>query len=114
MSATTFYIKKGDRLPVLGVTLLDATATAQDVTGATVKFAVRRKGRSTTLLDASATVVTAASGVVQYEWVDGDTDTLLGEGTFEGEFQVTLLNGKKATFPSDGYIPIIVLADVAA
>lgn len=113
MSATTFYIKKGDRLPSLGVTLLDSAGTAQDVTGATVKFAVRRKGNKTTLLDATATIVTAASGIVQYDWASGDTDTLLGEGTFDGEFQVTLANGKKATFPGDGYIEIVILSDVS-
>lgn len=114
MSAKTFYIKLGDRLPSLGCTLLDDTGTAQDVTGATVKFAVRRKGVPVTLLDASATVVTAASGIVRYDWAVGDTGTLLGVGNFEGEFQVTLTNGKVGTFPGDGYIPIVVTRDIAA
>ena len=114
MSAKTFYIKLGDRLPSLGCTLLDDTGTAQDVPGATVKFAVRRKGVPVTLLDASATVVTAASGIVRYDWAVGDTGTLLGVGNFEGEFQVTLANGKVGTFPGDGYIPIVVTRDIAA
>lgn len=113
MSAKTFYIKLGDRLPSLGCTLLDDTGVAQDVTGATVKFAVRRKNTKPALLDASATVVTAASGIVRYDWAAGDTATLLGVGDFEGEFQVTLANGKVGTFPGDGYIPIVVTRDIA-
>jgi hypothetical protein len=108
----TFYIKTGDRLPSLQVVCLGADGVARDLTGASVTFAVRRKGSRTTLLSGDAVLVTPASGVVRYDWGATDTTTL-GPGSFEGEFQVVLSNGKVGTFPGDGYIAIEILRDIA-
>lgn len=106
----TFYIKQDDTSPELQATLKDADGTAIDLTGATVRFHMRQSGSTTAKVDAAATVVTAASGIVKYTWSAADTDT---EGRFEGEFEVTYADGSIETVPNTGYIPIRIRGDIA-
>lgn len=114
MSAATFYIKLGDQLPVLEGDLLEADGSAVDLTGATVKLGVRRKDTRGALLNTAAAVSGDPTlGRARYAWAAGDTSTL-GVGEFEGEFQVSWPDGRKGSFPSDGYIPIVVLRDIAS
>jgi len=61
--------------------------TAFDLTGSTVVFRMRAEGSSTLKVDASATVVAAASGEVRYDWVSADVDTA---GDYLGWWRVTL------------------------
>ena len=105
-----FYIKENDTSPVLEVTLQDSDGDAVDVTGATVRFHMRAIGSTTAKVNAAATIVTAASGVVRYTWQTGDTDTI---GEFEGEFQVTFGGGAVQSFPNDGWLRISILDDIA-
>lgn len=109
----TFSIKTGDDLPVVEALLKNGAGVPQDLTGATITFAVRRKGSSSVLLSKTASAVAPTTdGVARFEWGNDDTATL-GPGSFEGEFQVVLANGKTGSFPSDGYIPIEILRDIA-
>lgn len=107
MARQTVWMKQGDLLPNLTAVLQDRSGPL-NITGGTVKF-IMRAAEGSVKINASATIVTAASGIVQYTWSGSDTDTA---GEFEGEFQVTL-SGKKETFPNTGYIPIIILDDIA-
>jgi hypothetical protein len=61
-------------------------------------------------IDTAATVVTAASGIVRYDWLAADTDTA---GTFQAEFEVTYSDGKIETFPNASYIEVVITDDIA-
>ena len=101
--ATTFYIKQGDTKPSLSAQLL-SDGSAVDLTGATVKFHMG------TIIDATATIVDAATGNVRYDWVTADTETA---GLFRAEFEVTFSDGTVETFPNDGYLLINIIEEVA-
>lgn len=91
-----YYIKQNDTSPDLQVTLKDGDGEAVDVTSSTIVFTMSAGG-VVKVSEQSATIVTASSGVVKYEWAAGDTDT---PGTYEGEFEVTFSGGKIQTFPN--------------
>lgn len=91
-----FNIKQNDTSPELKVTLVDGDDNAVDVTGATIVFSMK-SGAFVKLSEQSATIVTASSGIVKYDWTTGDTDT---PGTYVAEFEVTFSNGKIETFPN--------------
>lgn len=110
MALTTFHIKQDDLLPVLAATLTLPDDMAYDLSSATsVKFIMRKRGASTTKVNAAASVTDAVNGRVQYAWTGTDTDTI---GTYEGEFEVTV-SGKKYTFPNDSHLIVIVTDDIA-
>lgn len=96
-----FEMKVGDRSPSFTATLKNAqTGSAVDLstaTGVTVQF---RIGTSGTVKTGTATIVTAASGIVRYDWAAGDLDTA---GTCYLEFVATFPSSKTQTFPSGGY-----------
>lgn len=104
------YIKRNDTTNALQATLQDADGVAVNLTGATVKFKMRLASSRVTKVDASATIVTAASGIVKYTWQTGDTDTA---GNYEGEFEVTYTDNTIQTFPNDSYIKIQIKEDVS-
>jgi hypothetical protein len=102
---SSFYIKKGDRLPALEVQLLGSDRQPLNVSTATVTFRLRAKNGTT--LKASGTCSKpngGADGVVRFSWGVSDTDTA---GTFEGEFSCDY-SGSPQTVPSNGYVTIII------
>jgi hypothetical protein len=103
------YVKRNDTQPVLERTLLDVDDAPVNLTGATVKFIMRKPGASTAKVSAAATVVTPLAGEVSYQWTGTDTDTA---GTYNGEFEVTFSGGAKQTFPNDGHLKIEVVEDL--
>ena len=105
----TFYVKQNDTSPAMQATLQDADGNAVDLTGATVRFHMRAIGGTTVVVDAAATVVTAASGIVKYEWDAADTDTI---GSYQAEFEVTYADSSVETFPNDGYIRVEIIDDI--
>jgi len=105
----SFYIKQNDTTPSLRANLKNGSGDAVDLTNATSRFHMRTMGGSTASVDAAAQIIDEATGVVQYNWVSGDTVT---NGTFEGEFEVTYPDGTIETFPNDGYITIEVTDDI--
>lgn len=105
--STIVYMKKNDRLPLLRVALKDSSGSALSLSGASVKFRMRKKGATDLKVDASASVIDAATGIAQYSWAAGDTDT---PGKYDYEFVVTI-GGLAETTPSQGYGQLIV-ADV--
>jgi hypothetical protein len=105
-----FYIKQNDTSPSIRATLKDGDEVPIDLTGATVRFHMRSIGGSSAKVDADATVVLpATAGIVQYDWDNGDTDTV---GTYQAEFEVTLAGGAVETFPNNGYITIEIKDDI--
>lgn len=107
--ATDFYIKKDDRLPEIQATLLDAENTIVNLVGCSVKFIMTDKATGLKKVDANATIVNAAAGVVKYSWVSADTDIA---GAFRAEFEVRFPDDRLQTFPNSKYLEIKITADL--
>jgi hypothetical protein len=105
----TFYIKQNDTGPAMLATLQDASGNAINLVGASVRFHMRSVMGGNPVVDAAATVVTAASGIVRYNWVSADTNTI---GTYQAEFEVTYADASIETFPNDSYIPVQIIDDI--
>ena len=107
-------LKTGDTRPPLEATLT-VDGTAVDLTGATVRFRMRNRATDSLAIDASATVVDAAGGVVVYEWAAGDLNSA---GGYAAEFAVDFSGATGAafdgdqTFPNDRSLSIRVLDDL--
>lgn len=105
----TFYIKQNDTGPAMLATLQDANGNAINLMGATVRFHMRAIGGNQVKVDEPATLVTPLSGIVRYNWVAADTDTV---GTYQAEFEVTYADASIETFPNDGYIVVRIIDDI--
>lgn len=109
--ATDFTIKRDDTLPAIQATLTDSSdpAVAVNLAGASVRFVMRDKATQTEKTDAVATIVTAASGIVKYQWVAADTDTA---GAYQAEWEVTFAGGAVETFPNYKHMNIKIFEDI--
>ena len=106
----TFYIKKNDTSPSMLAELKDGSDVAIDLTGATVRFHMRRIGSDLVVTDQPCSIVTALSGLVRYDWSASDTDTI---GSYQVEFEVTYSNFSIETFPNNKYIEVEITDDIA-
>lgn len=112
----TFYIKAGDRLPAIAVTITDADGNRVDLTGASARFRMRPKGTDgSPTVDAVATITqddedATTWGEIVYPWADGDTDD---PGRYDGEWEITFASGKQLTAPNPGFTRIIIGAQLA-
>lgn len=104
--ADLFKIKRNDRRPRYRVQLT-ANDEPVDLTGASgVKFLM---GSAATTVEGVATIVDAATGVVEYAWAVGDTATA---GEFNVEFEVDWGADETQTFPDDGYFAVKITTDL--
>lgn len=99
-----FWLKTGDLKPSLTSTLVDATDTPVDLTGATVEFVMRLIDGDVTITGAAT--VTDPAGQVLYEWQPGDTDV---PGGYSSEFIVTFVGGAQGSFPNQTWDRIAIL-----
>jgi hypothetical protein len=98
----------GDRNESLTYTVVDSGGDAVNLSGWTVTFSMWDADTGTVVVDAvSATVVTAASGVVRYDWVAADVDTA---GRYHGRFTGTDGSGKTLTSPVASFLVIDIFA----
>jgi hypothetical protein len=104
----SFSIKRGDLLPVLRVQLIDPSGAPADLTGATVVFNMAALNGKAKIEHGPAAVVDAATGLVEYSWSDGDTDTA---SSFLAEFEVTY-SGKRMTYPNNSFFKIAISHDL--
>lgn len=104
-----FNIKRNDTSPSLLAVLKDADDVAVDLTGATIRFHMIDKD-DTVIVDDAAVVAGAATGEARYDWSAADTATV---GGFRAEFEVTHSDSSIETFPNNGYINVVVHADLA-
>lgn len=65
-----------------------------DLTGATVKFQMRKPDDRVYTVDAAATVVDAAAGDVLYQWGPNDLGT---PGIYQVQWEITFPSGRKQT-----------------
>jgi len=103
-------IKQNDTSPSIQTQFLDGDGLPVDITGNLGVSFHMRDAAGTVKIDTAATVVTAASGIVRYDWLAADTDTA---GTFQAEFEVTYSDGKVETFPNASYIEVVITDDIA-
>ena len=107
--ARPFVIKRNDLSRSLKYYL--KASPASDFTGATAVFNMMDQFGSVKVERGTATLGSDAGGdYAQYDWASGDTDT---SGTFRGEFEVLLSNGRPETYPNGDYIPIRIPNDIA-
>lgn len=102
-------LKEGDTEPILTATLQrDGSAfDLSTISNVSVQFVMGATDEAPQV-DATAAIVTAADGTVQYEWAASDTGT---PGTYACEFVVTGDNFE-STFPGDGYFYVTVESEV--
>ena len=100
-----FKIKRNDTKPAINVTLA-VDGSVVDLTDATVMFHMG------SIVNATATVVNATAGTVQYEWAAEDT---MVAGCYQAEFEVTFSDDSIETFPNDwdGRLTVIISKDLA-
>lgn len=105
----TFYMKQNDTSPSMLAELKDGENAVVDLDGATVRFHMRQIGNAAIVVDQAAVIVTAASGLVRYDWSASDTDTI---GSYQAEFEVTYSDLSIETFPNNAYIRVEILDDI--
>ncbi|ALY08076.1 GDSL-like lipase/acylhydrolase [Bacillus phage vB_BhaS-171] len=96
-------LKTTDSWDVIHYTLPKVGGNPVDLTGATVRFLMAKKGSVTPVVNAEAEIVDALNGKVKYTLKDTDT---LEKGMFNAEFQVEFADEKRKTFPSEGYLMV--------
>jgi hypothetical protein len=102
----SFNISRGDRTTIQ-VTLRELDGTARDLTGCSVLL---RYSDGTTDYEKNATVaVPATSGVVEYEFLDGETD--IASGSYPLEWIVTDAGGRERAHPGDKDFDYLVIRD---
>lgn len=92
-------LKQGDLAPPL---IIDTNA---DVTGATSLVAKIRRLHQSTVLTKTLTATDAPNGILQYQWIAGDTDTV---GTYDVEAVVTFAGGAVQRFPQGSDLELII------
>lgn len=103
-----FTLKQNDTSPSIQATLKNASGSAVDLSGATVKFHVKSVD-GTLKINQTATLVDEDNGVVKYDWQAGDTDTV---GTYYAEFQVSYADLTTETFPNNDNIVILIKSEL--
>lgn len=104
-----YEIKKNDRRPYWRVQLTQNGAPA-DITGNFGVYFTMKVGGTVKVSKEDMEIINAATGIVEYRWATGDTDTAT---TYNAEVEVDWGGGVTQTFPSKGYFTIVVNEDLA-
>ena len=102
-------LKRGDTRHAIRAVLKDATGSPVNLTDCTVSFHMASLGRSATVSRA-VDIHDTAGGEVWVVFAPGETD--ISGGYYRAEFQVVYGDGRRETFPNDGYISIQILSDL--
>lgn len=103
-------MKRHDLDPVLRVLVKQRNGRPFDLTDYTqVRFVMRATTGGGAKVNASAVIEDAAAGAVRYDWIAADTDTA---GTFVGEIEAVSAGSRKRTFPTRGYLTIVIEPDL--
>ena len=101
----TFIMKQNDTSPSIEATLTDINGTAINLADASVQFHMKNLTNSEVVVDEAASIVTAASGIVRYDWQAADTAKA---GIYSCEFEVTYSDASIETFPNDEQIIVSI------
>lgn len=103
-----FEIPENDLLPRWEVRLRDKFDTTKDpvdlTAASSAQFRMRLKGGATKVAATANITGDPTDGLVYYNWVAGDTDTV---GTYEVKVVLTI-GGKPKTYPNSGYWTVTV------
>ena len=100
-----FTAKQLDSALVWNDTLTYSNNTPVNLTGATVNLVVRTFDSPAPLFNSAATVVTPAAGTVSYSPTAANTAIA---GNYMGNWIVTFSGGSVETFPTVGYLEIVI------
>ena len=100
MTIETFFMKRYDRAPPYRLQVINSSGTPEDISGATVVFAMKNK--TTNVIVNSGTsdgcsLSFPTSGIIDYDWQASDT---VEAGVFKIEFEITPSAGRKYTVPA--------------
>jgi len=101
-------IKRGDTRHAIKAILKGKDGDPVDLTGCEVKFIMALLGRPPVICR-QPHIADAEHGEVWVVWAPGETGV---SGVYRAEFKVTYLDGRKETFPNDGYIGINIMNDL--
>lgn len=87
--ATSISITQGSTSPPVTDTL-QTNGAPINLTGASVRFQMRKENGAVNAVDSSATIVSPTAGTVKYDWTSSDT---ANEGVFYGWWKATLSTG---------------------
>lgn len=110
----TFQMKQNDTLPSLQINIktidcLDSVI-AFNLSGITAcTFSMADNCGNLKISSMPVAINSYSGGSVQYNWVEGDTDT---SGKYKAEFELFFSDGKKMTVPTLGAIEVNILKDV--
>lgn len=96
-------LKQGDTRHAIKAVLKNIDDHPVDLSTAIVDFNMAR--RHGNLVISRRAKQTDKTGEVWVVFNEGDTDS---SGLYKAEFQVTYSDGRKETFPNDGYIEIMI------
>ncbi len=87
--ASTIRITQGSTSPPVTDTLQSAGVPI-NLTGATVRFQMRKENSAVNAVDSSASIISAVAGTVSYAWGSSDT---ANEGVYQAWWKATLSGG---------------------
>ena len=109
-----FKIKRNDTLPALQVSIAAKGNLGQkigfdlsDVKTAT--FTMVDNCSNAKVYDQMAQIICSSGGTIQYNWQEGDTDTI---GLYTAEFELIFYSGGRLSIPTQGGIKIEILKDI--
>jgi|LSQX01.3.fsa_nt_gb hypothetical protein len=100
-------LKRGDTRNCIRVILKDADGNPLSIPECKeIRFLMAPLGRLAMINRLAYVPDEGSPGEVWHVWALGDTDT---SGVYRAEFRVEYMDGRKETFPSNGYISINIM-----
>lgn len=101
-------IKRGDTRTCIKAILQGPDKLPINLTGAHVFFHAAMHG-CPPKISRAVDIMNAVSGEVWVVWVPGETDI---DGNYRCEFEVVFSDGKRETYPNNGYIDLQIIKDL--
>jgi hypothetical protein len=105
---TVINIKRGDTKGVF-VDTLTLNGTPVNLTGCTLLFLMRRKGKPLKSVQQTGLIVDPLGAAVQYQPILADVNQ---SGVYEQEWEVTFPSGQVLTFPNYAWNIVNILRDL--
>jgi hypothetical protein len=109
--AEKYVMKQNDLEPSLELQLLDGSTPIDLTSVVDVLFLMkaRRALKATGSMTVADQTILGNTGIVRYDWTQGDTDTV---GQFNAEVQVIWPGLRPQTFPANSYITVDIQKDL--